>query len=339
MAEYRCQQCDEVFTRNEDDEPVITDPLFDERNRNRLCNSCQRFLHYQAPYSPTSRGGVFKLNLLENAIDYLNASLAAFILARTRSDAKQYKYAITNIVISIELFMKEMLKREHPLLVIADLDRTNPKDPQPKTVSWAAAIKRLTLIHGDSFTDLDGGRLHLAQTLRNRMLHYDVDLSIEQTTRDYANLLDYVKQLYQSHLEQHTNRPLEKVIYPENWTEEEAIQKLFGSQFTHYKGHIIYREFLEEQKLSHIVLGGQLYERIPYGQEPDFQEEPDTTGYYSSYCHDCDAIPGLFHSIGCDVEVCPKCRKQLLSCTCVDYSKHNSLGSALRAAGRATSHI
>ena len=36
-------------------------------------------------------------------------------------------------------------------------------------------------------------------------------------------------------------------------------------------------------------------------------------------CHDCGAIKGEYHVDGCDVEECPVCRGQKLSCDCVMY--------------------
>jgi hypothetical protein len=33
-------------------------------------------------------------------------------------------------------------------------------------------------------------------------------------------------------------------------------------------------------------------------------------------CPDCDAEPGAFHVLGCDVEQCPYCGGQLISCDC-----------------------
>ena len=33
-------------------------------------------------------------------------------------------------------------------------------------------------------------------------------------------------------------------------------------------------------------------------------------------CSDCGAIRGEFHHLGCDLERCPRCRRQLISCGC-----------------------
>ena len=35
-------------------------------------------------------------------------------------------------------------------------------------------------------------------------------------------------------------------------------------------------------------------------------------------CHDCYVVAGAFHHPGCDMEVCPKCGGQLISCDCLD---------------------
>jgi len=33
-------------------------------------------------------------------------------------------------------------------------------------------------------------------------------------------------------------------------------------------------------------------------------------------CHDCNARPGRFHHLGCDLERCPRCGDQLITCGC-----------------------
>lgn len=35
-------------------------------------------------------------------------------------------------------------------------------------------------------------------------------------------------------------------------------------------------------------------------------------------CHDCNVTPGSYHHPGCDMEQCPRCQGQLISCGCLD---------------------
>jgi hypothetical protein len=64
-----------------------------------------------------------------------------------------------------------------------------------------------------------------------------------------------------------------------------------------------------------VILGGVRFRRVRLGREtPDWWValEPATT------CHDCNVVRDQFHHLGCDMEQCPKCSGQLLSCGCGD---------------------
>lgn len=43
-------------------------------------------------------------------------------------------------------------------------------------------------------------------------------------------------------------------------------------------------------------------------------------------CHDCNVVHGNVHHYGCDVERCPKCGGQLISCEC----RKGKLGKIIR---------
>lgn len=42
-------------------------------------------------------------------------------------------------------------------------------------------------------------------------------------------------------------------------------------------------------------------------------------------CHDCGTPNGGFHHPGCDMERCPRCREQLISCGCLDPENKDQL--------------
>ncbi len=55
----------------------------------------------------------------------------------------------------------------------------------------------------------------------------------------------------------------------------------------------------------------KVYPPIVYGAEAD-----DWGGLSGRTCHDCFCTPGGFHHHGCDVERCPRCAGQAISCEC-----------------------
>ena len=66
------------------------------------------------------------------------------------------------------------------------------------------------------------------------------------------------------------------------------------------------------QLVRKFSIDGVQRERIRYGNEfPDW-----TIDEYRETCHDCGVKLDQYHVAGCDVEVCPVCGGQLISCDC-----------------------
>ena len=68
------------------------------------------------------------------------------------------------------------------------------------------------------------------------------------------------------------------------------------------------KQIKEAQLETDYTINGQSYPRYKMGDEGRYNEG-DT-------CHDCGITYGQYHVPGCDVEVCPKCQGQAISCDC-----------------------
>jgi hypothetical protein len=63
---------------------------------------------------------------------------------------------------------------------------------------------------------------------------------------------------------------------------------------------------------THVEFGdGTSMPSIPY--ENEYLDPNDRT----HHCHDCGVLVGNYHHPGCDMERCPRCGGQLISCGCL----------------------
>lgn len=66
---------------------------------------------------------------------------------------------------------------------------------------------------------------------------------------------------------------------------------------------------MPDQTVTHVTIAGVHHPRIRCDSETELEGWMD-------FCGDCSAKAGQYHALGCDLEECPKCYHQMISCGC-----------------------
>jgi hypothetical protein len=126
-------------------------------------------------------------------------------------------------------------------------------------------------------------------------------------------LLAAVRVLTRFHNDHTDFGELHSQIENELWAKEAELIEFFRREVVLYNDIEVSRgwpaEVMAAQEYKTIELHGNEYERLRRGVDwPSLGEYP---------CHDCGIVDGQLHVPNCDMETCPGCFGQLITCGCL----------------------
>ncbi len=129
-----------------------------------------------------------KLNLLDNALDYIYEAVRPIFVTSTYSQ-HSWKYSVLHFFSGIELLLKEKLKQEHWSLIFQDVNNANQQkfiDGDFVSVYHDELIKRL---NGISKVNVNDQPIKKLRDLRNRFEHFEVNIPIIECEKIVADAL------------------------------------------------------------------------------------------------------------------------------------------------------
>lgn len=134
------------------------------------------------------------MNLLENSKSFFFESILKAVQAEKSQE--QWKFAILLLVQAIETCMKERLRRTQDVLIYSNIDK--PKH----TVDLLLAISRLEKISKIELDASDILSIKTASELRNQIVHFEFDLSVDQIKSNFVTLVGFYSEFCQKHLDE-----------------------------------------------------------------------------------------------------------------------------------------
>lgn len=160
------------------------------------------------------------MTLLENSISFFQESVIKAVQAEKTPD--KWKFAILLLVQAIETSLKERLRRTQDVLVYSNIDK--PKH----TVGLDLAINRLEKISKVEFKSSDISCIKTASELRNKIVHFEFDLSIDQIKSNFVSLVGFYTSFCRDQLETEIVSALPSELYAELMDLDSYVDELEG---------------------------------------------------------------------------------------------------------------
>lgn len=271
-----------------------------------------------------------EMNLIENSKDYIINALELYSIADEHGTHRKeiamaenkakWKLAFVSLVQAFELLLKCGLEQINPILVYDDIDA--PVLLVEKTVKLATAMNRLENFSRNPFSKDEREFIKKCFIYRNRFIHCTVKMYTEDFKSRFAKLYMLYCKGYEFFLKKEFSLESPKLKYIHDELHS------FLDTWTIFRGEEVQKKDLDEIKREIEIWGkhsyfttstGEKVERIMFGMEGKYissKYNAQDAVFNHEYCGDCGAKQGEYHLPDCDLELCPICKKQKLSCDC-----------------------
>jgi len=173
-----------------------------------------------------------KFTLLENAADSLKHAII-HIDPIQEGNISNWKRAILDLAHVVEIMFKERLKRVHPSLMWANVDKYPSNSAF--SVSSEQAFNRLKKIVGVEFTDQEKTFIEKLRIKRNEIEHFEFNISNDEARMVIGHILSFILHFAQRELDLEWQ---EKYLDHEKWNILREYTEFYKQQLGNVKNRI-----------------------------------------------------------------------------------------------------
>jgi len=165
---------------------------------------------------------ILSFHLMGNAMDSLEQGIG-FVLKENPSESN-LKLSILLIAQSVELLLKERLRREHWSLVFKEVEKAGNRDAT--TVTIGEAIKRLEKIAHVNFVPGEKDTITALSEIRNQVQHYEINITYEEVIAKTHAAIAVITRLLKDELNEDIREYISADDLDRFWLVGEALKHL-----------------------------------------------------------------------------------------------------------------